>query len=112
MDLSADGCFFEDRNEHGYIWSYTHTPDEPGETLHAALAMAISVAGSLAVKEGKTYVIASTAVPLPTIFILPFGHPMIVERALQIMNHMLPDGRRVRGAKSSKHNDRRPPRTS
>lgn len=93
----------EYRDEFGYVWSYAHTADEPNETLQAALAMAMNVAAHLAVKEGKTYVVASTTAPSVTVFILPFGHAMIVQHALSVMNQLLPDGRRVRGPKPLKH---------
>ena len=81
MTSSAAECISEYRDEYGYIWSYTHTPDEPTDTLLAATAMAANVAADLAVKERKTYVVAATTAPLVTVFILPFGHPMIVQRA-------------------------------
>ena len=103
MTGSASDCISEYRDEYGYIWSYTHTPDEPNDTLQAALAMAMNVAAHLAVQEGKTYVVASTTAPTVTVFTLPFGHPMIVQRALSVMNQLLPDGRRIRGPKPLKH---------
>lgn len=53
MTISASKCISEYRDEYGYIWSYTHTLDEPTDTLLAATAIAANIAADLAVKEGK-----------------------------------------------------------
>lgn len=100
---SAPECISEYRDEHGYIWSYTHTPDEPPETLIAATAMAANVAADLAVKEQKTYVLAVTTAPSVTVFILPFGHPIIMQRALSVIKQLLPDRGHIPGPKPRKH---------
>jgi len=103
MTSSASECISEYRDEHGYIWSYTHTPDEPTDTLLAATAIAANVAADLAVKERKTYVVAASTAPLVTVFILPFGHPMIVQRALSIIKQLLPDGGQIQGQMPRRH---------
>jgi hypothetical protein len=103
MTSSASECISESRDEHGYIWSYTHTPDEPTATLLAATAMAANVAGDLAVREGKTYVVAAATAPSVTVFILPFGHPMIVQRALSVIKQLLPDGGQIQGQMPRRH---------
>jgi hypothetical protein len=103
MTGSSPECISEYRDEYGYIWSYTHTLDEPTDTLLAATAMAAKVAADLAVKEGKTYVVAAATAPSVTVFILPFGHPMIVRRALNIIKQLLPDGGHISGPKPRRH---------
>jgi hypothetical protein len=103
MGSSASECISEHRDEYGYVWSYTHTPDEPTDTLLGATAMAANVAADLAVKERKTYVVAATTAPLVTLFILPFGHPMIIERALHVIKQLLPDGGHIPGQKPRRH---------
>jgi hypothetical protein len=103
MTASDSECISEYRDEYGYIWSYTHTPDEPNDTLLAATAMAADVAADLAVKERKTYIVAATTSPLVTVFILPFGHPMIAQRALNIIKQLLPDGGHIPGPMPRKH---------
>jgi hypothetical protein len=103
MTASDSECISEYRDEYGYIWSYTHTADEPADTLLAATAMAANVAADLAVKEGKTYIVAAATSPLVTVFILPFGHPIIVQRALSIIKQLLPDGGQSPGPKPQRH---------
>lgn len=83
-------------DEYGFVAIYEHSDDEPRDTLLAATVMFMNVAAAQAVKEGKTYVVASTEAPSYTVFVLPLGHPLITERALSIMNQLMPDGRRVR----------------
>ena len=90
-------------DEYGFVFIYEHSDDEPDETLLAATAIAMNVAAEQAVKEGKTYVVASTTVPSYTVFVLPFGHPLIVKRALSIMNQLMPNGQRVRSRKPQRH---------
>jgi hypothetical protein len=73
------------------------------DTLLAATAMAANVAADLAVKERKTYVGAASTTPLVTVFILPFGHPMIVQRALSVIKQLLPDGGQIQDPKPRRH---------
>ena len=61
------------QDDYGFVFIYEHSDDEPHETLLAATAIAMNVAAEQAVKEGRTYVVASTTVPLYTVFVLPFG---------------------------------------
>jgi hypothetical protein len=90
-------------DDHGFVFIYTHSDDEPQETLLAATAIAMNVAAEQAVKERKTYVVASTPVPSYTVFVLPFGHPLIAERGLDIMNRLMSNGQRVRSPRPKKH---------
>src|SRR5262249_6257215 len=90
-------------DDYGFVFSYEHSDDEPEETLLAATVIAMNVAAEQAVKEGRTYVVASTPEPSYTVFVLPFGHPLIVKRALSVMNQTMPDGQRVRSRKPKKH---------
>lgn len=100
---TTSGPIIDYHDEHGFVAIYEHTDDEPHETLLAATAMFMSLAADQAVKEGKTYVVASTTVPTRAVFILPFGHPLIQQRALSIMTQLMADGQRVRSPKPKKH---------
>jgi hypothetical protein len=100
---AASECPLSYHDEYGFVAIYEHSDDEPHDTLLAATAMFMNVAAAQAVEEGKTYVVASTPVPSYTVFVLPFGHPLIEKRALSIMNQLMPDGRRVRSLKPKKH---------
>ena len=81
MSDSAANCISEYRDLYGYVWMYEHTPDEPHDTLVAAIMIACEVAGMEADKDGKTYVVASMEAPAAAIYVLPFGHPMISQKA-------------------------------
>ena len=103
MATTASQSIVSYHDDHGFVFIYEHPDDEPHETLLAATAIAMNVAAEQAIKEGKTYIVATTTAPSYTVFVLPFGHPLIVERALTIKNQLMPDGRRVRSQKSTKH---------
>lgn len=100
---SSSECISSYNDDYGFVFIYEHSEDEPDETLLAATAIAMNVAAEQAAKERKTYVVASTPVPVYTVFVLPLGHPMIAQRALSIMNQLMPDGTRVRSPKPKKH---------
>src|ERR1700677_3595955 len=103
MVATASQSVVSYHDDYGFVFIYEHSDDEPHETLLAATAIAMNVAAEQAVKEGKTYVVASTTVPSYTVFVLPLGHPLIVKRALNIMNQLMPEGQRVRMRKPMKH---------
>ena len=86
----------------GFVAMYEHTPDEPFETLYAAQKVFCEVAGIEAKKDGKTYVVALGTTPT-VLYLLPFGHPMITEKALSIMYQLTPGGRRISMPKPKKH---------
>ena len=65
--------------------------------------IACEVAGMEADKGGKTYVVASTEAPEAAIYVLPFGHPMISQKALGIMFQRASGGKCIRMPKPKKH---------
>jgi hypothetical protein len=103
MTNPEPNCISEHRDDYGYTWIYHHSDDEPSDTLDAAIAVAPHVAGVEAAKDGKTYVVASLNAPSVAIYVLPFGHPMILNRALSIMYQLMPDGRSIRSPKPQRH---------
>lgn len=80
----------------GYFWRYVHTPDEPDDTLTTATMLAGEVAADQACKDGKTYVVASTPVPLVAVYFLPCLHPMLSRAAMKVMYQTTPEGKCVR----------------
>ena len=103
MSDSATNCISEYRDLYGYVWMYEHTPDEPHDTLVAAIMIACEVAGMEADKGGKTYVVASMEAPAAAVYVLPFGHPMISQKALSIMFQRASGGQCIRMPKPKKH---------
>jgi hypothetical protein len=53
-------CITEKRTAQGFWWRYTHSKDEPNETIEMAIRAAGEVAADEARKSGKTYIVAST----------------------------------------------------
>jgi hypothetical protein len=103
MTVCSPECISEYSDEYGYVWSYTHTPGEPAETLLTTTNLAAKFAADLAVEEGRTHILAADTGPAVMVFILPFGHPMIVQRALNVIKQLLPDGRHIPGPKPQRH---------
>ena len=103
MTLSADSCIEERRDEHGYVWTYRHSDDEPDDTLEAAIMIAAEVAADQAVKEGRTHVVALMNAPTVAVYMLPLGHPLIVDSALSVMFQLTPEGQCIRSQKPRKH---------
>lgn len=96
MVSAKPSCITERRDAHGYYWRYTHSPDEPEETL----TMAIRVAGEAAANEArmseKTYVVASTLQPSRAVFVLARNHPELAGVAMSVMFEFTPKGERIR----------------
>jgi hypothetical protein len=67
-------CITESRTAAGFWWRYTHSQDEPDETIEMAIRVAGEAAASEARKSGKTYVVAST--PPPAAAVSPAIIPM------------------------------------
>jgi predicted Zn-dependent protease len=103
MTSSDANCISEHRDDYGYVWSYEHTPDEPHDTFVSAIMIAGDVAAEEAAKDRKTYVVALMNGPSVAVFALPFGHPMIVNRALSVVYQFTPDGRCIRSPKPWKN---------
>jgi hypothetical protein len=103
MTGSATECISEYRDLYGYVWKYEHTPDEPHDTLVAAIMIAADVAAMEAAKDAKTYVVAAADPPSVAVYVLPFGHPMISNKALSVMYQLRPDGQCIRTPKPKKH---------
>ena len=103
MSDSAANCISEYRDLYGYVWMYEHTPDEPHDTLVAAIMIAGDVAAMEAAKDNKTYVVASMDASSVAVYVLPFGHPMILKKAMSVMYQLTPDGRCIRTTKPKRH---------
>jgi hypothetical protein len=103
MTGSVTKSISEYRDLCGYVRRYEHTPDEPHDTLVAAIMIAGEVAGEEADKDGNTYVVAATNPPAVAVYVLPFGHPMISEKGLSIMYQRAAGGKCIRMPKPQKH---------
>jgi hypothetical protein len=103
MTSPESNCISEHRDDYGYVWMYEHTPDEPEDTMIAAIMIACEVAGMEADKGGKTYIVAATQPPSVAVYVLPFGHPMISEKAMSIMFQRAAGGQCIRMPKPKKH---------
>jgi hypothetical protein len=62
-------CITEKRTAQGFWWRYTHSKDEPNETIEMAIRIAGEVAADEARKSGKTYVVALTPQPSPAVYV-------------------------------------------
>lgn len=103
MTGSGTECISEYRDLYGYVWKYEHTPDEPEDTMVAAVMIACEVAGMEADKGDKTYVVARTNPPSVAVYVLPFGHPMISEKAMNVMFQRAAGGQCIRMKKPQRH---------
>jgi hypothetical protein len=92
----------EKTTEHGYYWRYDHSPDEPYETLDAAIMMAVEVAAVEARKARRTYYVTSTPAPV-ALYILRSDHPELLNPAMDIMFELTPKGKAIRRPKPVRH---------
>jgi hypothetical protein len=90
------GCITERETPFGYWWRYTHSDDEPKNTLTAAIMVAGEVAATEARKRGKTYLVASTPKPAPAVYVFASGHPDAGDPAINVMFEFTPAGERIR----------------
>ncbi|HKM69290.1 MAG TPA: hypothetical protein VJX94_04295 [Stellaceae bacterium] len=89
-------CITERTDEHGYWWRYQHSNDEPRDTLTAAITIAGEVAANEARKSGKTYVVASTPMPAPAVYVFACDHPDASKSGISIMYQLTPGGQSIR----------------
>jgi hypothetical protein len=89
-------CISERDTPHGYWWRYTHAKDEPDDTLKAATMIALSVARDQARKDGRTYLVASTPLPMAAVYIFASGHPDARDAAITVMCECTPAGECIR----------------
>ena len=85
-------CISERRDANGYYWRYTHSPDEPHDTLTAAIMIAAEVAAEEARKYGRTYVVGSTPSPSAAVFVLARDHPELAAIEMSILFEFTADG--------------------
>src|SRR5260370_6038055 len=85
-------CITERTDEHGYWWRYQHSADEAHDTLTAAIMVAADVAAQEARRSGKTYVVASTPLPAPAVYVFAVDHPDRSRAAVSLMCAFTPDG--------------------
>jgi hypothetical protein len=72
-------CITERMTPHGYWWRYRHSAGEPQKTLDAAIMVASEVAADEARKAGKTFVVASVALPAAAVYVFAYDHPDAAE---------------------------------
>jgi hypothetical protein len=89
-------CISERETPYGYWWRYTHAQDEPDDTLKAATMIAVNVARDKARKDGKTYLVASTPVPMAAVYIFASDHPDAADPAINVMLELTPSGKSIR----------------
>lgn len=92
----GSGCITERETPHGYWWRYTHSQDEPDDTLTAAIMVAGQVAAEEARKRGKTYCVASTPQPAAAVYVFASDHPDARDAAINVMFEFTPAGERIR----------------
>ena len=92
----------ERRDAHGYYWRYDHPSGEPGDTLDAAICIAVEVAADEARRARKTHYVTSR--PMPTaVYILPCDHPELSATAMSVMFELSPKGKVIRRPKPTRH---------
>jgi hypothetical protein len=94
-DAGSD-CITERETPFGYWWRYTHSRDEPQDTLTAVIMIAGEVAATEARKRGKTYYVASTAQPIAAVYVFAFDHPDARDASINVMFKFTPTGERIR----------------
>jgi hypothetical protein len=88
-------CITERQTEHGYWARYQHSHDEPHVTLEAAIMVAGDIAAKEARKSGKNFVVASTPLPAPAIYVFAHDHPDAAKPGMNVFEFS-PGGERIR----------------
>ena len=99
MNATTDhnnSCITERETPHGYWWRYSHSDDEPADTLTAAIMVASDVAATEARRRGKTYVVARAAGGTDAIYVFACDHPDAHNVAINVMFEFTPAGGRIR----------------
>ena len=78
-------CITERETPHGYWWRYTHSRNEPRDTLTAAIIVAGEIAAEEARKRGKTYLLASTPLPTAAVYVFACDHPDAKDASIEVM---------------------------
>jgi hypothetical protein len=89
-------CITERETPHGYWWRYTHSSDEPRDTLTAAIMVAGDVAAEEARRRGKTYVVARAACGADAIYVFACDHPNTANGSINVMFEFTRAGDRIR----------------
>ena len=90
------GPITERETPHGYWWRYSHSDDEPADTLTAAIMVAGDVAAMEARRRGKTYLVARAACGADAIYVFACDHPDARNAAINVMFEFTPAGERIR----------------
>jgi hypothetical protein len=90
------GPITERETPHGYWWRYSHSNDEPADTLTAAIMIAGDVAATEARRRGKTYLVARAASGADAVYVFACDHPDARNAAINVMFKFTPAGRRIR----------------
>jgi hypothetical protein len=80
---------------HGYWWRYSHSDDEPADTLTAAIMIAGEVAAEEARRRGKTYLVARAAGGADAVYVFACDHPDARNAAINVMFEFTPAGARI-----------------
>jgi hypothetical protein len=96
-------CISECQTEHGYWARYQHSHDEPQVTLEAAIMVAGEYAAREARKSGKTFVVASTKLPAPAVYVFAHDHPDAGKHDMNVMFEFSPSGKRIRRAPPARY---------
>jgi hypothetical protein len=89
-------CITERETPYGYWWRYAHAQGEPDDTLKAATMIAVNVAREEARRRGKTYLVASTPLPMAAVYIFASDHPDAADPAINVMLELTPSGESIR----------------
>jgi hypothetical protein len=91
MTPEAD-CITERQTPSGYWWRYTHSADEPDQTLVGAIKVAAYVAEQEAQKAGKTFIVATSSKRWPDVYVFAHDHPDAQRLDLNTMYEIMPTG--------------------
>ena len=89
-------CITESRTDAGLWWRYTHSKDEPNETIEMAIRIAAEVAAGETRQSGNTYVVASTPQPAAALYVFACDHPDAAKAGINVMFEFTPEGERIR----------------
>jgi hypothetical protein len=89
-------CITEADTEFGYWWRYQAAPHHPDEAITAMIHIAKTVADAEAHHAGKTYLVGSSPLPEPALYVFACDHPDARNAAINIMYDCPPNGRPAR----------------
>jgi hypothetical protein len=84
-DTYPDNCISEDDTPHGYWWMTSRVPKS-----RLAICVGFQLADAEARRTGRTYFVASTALPSPAVYVFACDHPDARNAAITIMVEQTP----------------------